>query len=155
MGTLNRSKNATRTLSVHPHIRGDIEIGTLFRPPLGGSPPHTWGHCDLKTFHGLCDRFTPTYVGTLRGKEGKVLLCPVHPHIRGDIVSAALRDSRLTGSPPHTWGHYPHSIEGEIIGRFTPTYVGTFPKFHCLHRATAVHPHIRGDIMSPNMCKLC
>ena len=32
-----------RYMTVHPHTRGDHEVGTIEQGRLGGSPPHTWG----------------------------------------------------------------------------------------------------------------
>src|SRR5262249_21889133 len=53
------------------------------------------------------------------------------------------------GSPPRTWGR---SGRGSLSGRrarFTPTYVGTMAIPICAFSLAAVHPHVRGDDVTP------
>ena len=70
--------------AVHPHIRG--------ADPYRSFPVHT------------LDRFTPTYVGQIKGVCDGKRYTAVPPHIRGADGYSDLLDKK--------------------VGRFTPTYVG-------------------------------
>src|SRR5579862_3826439 len=73
---------------------------------------------------------------------------------------------KVCGSPPRAWGRLFHERHGSLLGRFTPTRVGTTDELVQEHRldarftptrvgttscwsragrARAVHPHARGD----------
>ncbi|CCF85773.1 conserved hypothetical protein [Nitrolancea hollandica Lb] len=69
----------------------------------------------------------------------------VHPHTRGDHAGMAKELIHKLGSPPHAWGPRQAAVPVPEAGRFTPTRVGTTPRWHRSRSATAVHPHTRGD----------
>ncbi len=69
---------------VHPHVRGDRDLGRAAVGAAPGSPPRAWGQATTAPRKRRRLRFTPTCVGT-----GWV---PVYGRSRG------------TGSPPRAWG---------------------------------------------------
>ena len=111
--------------SIHPHVRGDNVSGFTFSVKRNDSPPRAWGQ---------------------RGREGGVNgNVPIHPHVRGDNKEFTKQDEKAFDSPPRAWGQQRLPCVGQLVGRFTPTCVGTTesPKRdHCL---PAIHPHVRGD----------
>ena len=54
------------------------------------------------------------------------------------------------GSPPRAWGHFILTRRSTRKKRFTPTCVGTFRKILCKCNSGWVHPHVRGDINTPD-----
>ena len=69
----------------------------------------------------------------------------VHPHARGDHNAKITPASTAAGSPPRPWGPQNQTRHSRRILRFTPTPVGTTAGRRCVHPATPVHPHARGD----------
>ncbi len=100
-------RRAARVLSrtVHPHACGDDQILDRRENSGVGSPPRVWGRplADLRS--ALPSRFTPTRVGTTKGKGAKYA---------GD-----------NGSPPRVWGRHRYGEAAPRAKRFTPTRVGT------------------------------
>ena len=145
VGTTGRSRSASCPTSVHPHARGDNRSSFAAPPRSSGSPPRTWGQRDLAHQHGAPVRFTPTHVGTTdvghRGSPRK----PVHPHARGDNLTAFVNPTCAFGSPPRTWGQHEPRRPLDRRVRFTPTHVGTTRAWFVPRPLHAVHPHARGD----------
>ncbi len=69
-------------------------------------------------------RFTPTRVGNIRAKVRFISIEPVHPHTRGEHLSAFREPVHPLGSPPHAWGTYGEMNPLLWFARFTPTRVG-------------------------------
>ncbi len=133
-------------LPVHPHKRGDNEIGVelpgygqRFTPTSvgtiiaanrlnresSGSPPQAWGQLAHAKGRAAHQRFTPTSVGTISPPKPKTPLS--------------------SGSPPQAWGQSRLFLLLIRFLRFTPTSVGTM--WGCRGRSgqKTVHPHKRGD----------
>ena len=112
-------------LPVHPHVRGDNQIGHDAVGPAAGSPPRAWGQ-----------RRTPALCRPTK---------PVHPHVRGDNCSRRSPASARFGSPPRAWGQLGGFTLAAPIFRFTPTCVGTTSRSPASTAPLTVHPHVRGD----------
>ncbi len=65
VGTLTPFLNARVTISVHPHVCGDIVVDDKVIVDPVGSPPRVWGHSGMSSLREVGLRFTPTCVGTL------------------------------------------------------------------------------------------
>ena len=90
---------------------------------------------------------TPTCVG--KTGFGSKFSDPstVHPHMRGEDLTAGLARAVITGSPPHAWGRHPN-VNPVLLGkRFTPTCVGKTNKEGICLECHTVHPHMRGEDM--------
>ena len=152
--------------SVHPHVRGEYASIHLNWSGLGGSPPRAWGiPYNLVAYPELV-RFTPTCVGNTRRRRSVPGRPSVHPHVRGEYLTAEGEMSSEVGSPPRAWGirtplriaHagqqvHPH-VRGEYGGgwvyiwdelRFPPTCVGNTPGVWLAPAQQPVHPHVRGE----------
>src|SRR5579872_5417812 len=125
VGTIRLRPGRWPRARVHPHVRGDDGKLTRQEEAEQGSPPRAWGRCrrllTLKRGH----RFTPTCVGTIESRDSGSRPIWVHPHVRGDDVSATSRSSAAIGSPPRAWGRLSLEIPGRVRYGFTPTCVGT------------------------------
>ena len=121
---------------VHPHARGD-HIQSSHRPfVMVGSPPRPWGPPARPATRSRTCRFTPTPVGTTRGRSACCQPQPVHPHARGDHVIVAGSVAAMVGSPPRPWGPHLALDLVAVLIRFTPTPVGTtLPKSPLLRRS--------------------
>ncbi len=145
VGTAGPWTRPKRTMSVHPHMRGDGSGGGQVEPVGRGSPPHAWGRPIAPNRAGDILRFTPTCVGTAPPSSTWTVCAPVHPHMRGDGVINLLEESGRSGSPPHAWGRRMLRTMTRSPTWFTPTCVGTaMPSLASSGRAP-VHPHMRGD----------
>ena len=98
-------------------------------------------------------RFIPTHVGNTRIASTQFTTFPVHPHARGEHVSAGKKAFPTTGSSPRTWG----TLQGLtlVFGnlRFIPTHVGNTARAHACLRESPVHPHARGEHISESQWK--
>src|SRR5260370_8823485 len=73
-------------------------------------------------------------------------LTTVHPHARGEVAYRKSTGSRLSGSPPRTWGSRPPGPCRVACTRFTPTHVGKSTSSTSQTMPFAVHPHARGEV---------
>ena len=130
---------------VHPHARGERFTldSTASRKP--GSSPRTWGtqspnHCGPDG-----RRFIPTHVGNASMRRMHSSGATVHPHARGERVSAGAQHRRKHGSSPRTWGTQRQAIRYRCGKRFIPTHVGNAGLLLRAQATAAVHPHARGE----------
>ena len=77
----------------------------------------------------------------------------VHPRIRGERLAATLLLLRAYGSSPHTRGT-PGGAAGRRPGRrFIPAYAGNAAATPRPRPARAVHPRIRGERKTGDLCR--
>ena len=69
----------------------------------------------------------------------------VHPHARGEHALAFHQFAGLFGSSPRPWGTPAAPSYASNRCRFIPTPVGNTAFSPAVRRATAVHPHARGE----------
>ena len=72
---------------------------------------------------------------------------PVHPHVRGDLITKRDLEAPGPGSPPRAWGPFGNHVHYTGEYRFTPTCVGTLGDEYVHQIAPPVHPHVRGDLV--------
>ena len=145
VGTIVASIFAARTVSVHPHGRGDNFEFFHGHFLADGSPPRAWGQSLCRALKPLMQRFTPTGVGTITQCHTCNAESAVHPHGRGDNGAVNGAPNGASGSPPRAWGQCGGMRTVRICMRFTPTGVGTICHCHVVRFCLAVHPHGRGD----------
>ena len=116
--------------TVHPHMRGELICAPwLLRRDIGSSP-HAWGTRSRPVICWWRMRFIPTCVGNSKTLAGFIVTRPVHPHMRGELISNRGRGRGDYGSSPHAWGT-PRSLRRlRLPDRFIPTCVGN-SKFRC------------------------
>ena len=74
----------SKSLPVHPHIRGEYELRFSTSGTVVGSSPHPWGiHARFVSNFNHC-RFIPTSVGNTNSPSCSATSLSVHPHIRGE-----------------------------------------------------------------------
>ena len=145
VGTTRPQSRRRGARPVHPHVRGDDLLIGFLAADVRGSPPRAWGR-HFESESGCREtRFTPTCVGTTTRKLTAWPWRSVHPHVRGDDARAVRIHGARGGSPPRAWGRLEPLSVGFVVGRFTPTCVGTTPIPHLTGPSRPVHPHVRGD----------
>ncbi len=127
VGTMPKPSTPASRTSVHPHARGDNLLASGVVVVSCGSPPRAWGQCELVVRASSPLRFTPTRVGTIERQGIHHRNETVHPHARGDNISASVPITLPNGSPPRAWGQSLVLEDQHGLSRFTPTRVGTIP----------------------------
>jgi len=145
VGTMASAATDTTPATVHPHGRGDNGVARERDPVAGGSPPRAWGQSPHRATPRPQSRFTPTGVGTIRWNSTSPSARTVHPHGRGDNLTAAAQWIWANGSPPRAWGQCRLNRPDRRQPRFTPTGVGTIWSRRRSGFGRTVHPHGRGD----------
>ncbi len=153
VGTTNPAAIKRASPSVHPHGRGDNVFSVSLTPSTNGSPPRAWGQPGEGRQDSGRLRFTPTGVGTTSAGTSGRRPYPVHPHGRGDNLTAFIVDAGDSGSPPRAWGQLIIIWWRRLLLRFTPTGVGTTVTRRSPQPPAPVHPHGRGD-NSPNQNRI-
>ncbi len=131
--------------AVHPHARGEHYRSCRLSVLPGGSSPRPWGTLNHYRSAVLARRFIPTPVGNTRYCERQEDRISVHPHARGEHPRCGKERPLIIGSSPRPWGTRSHSIDKNEDIRFIPTPVGNTKRASLKDRATAVHPHARGE----------
>ncbi len=167
-GTCLSSSIALCLSSVHPRVRGDMNvfvkttkaadgspprarghavvIGFRFRPH--GSPPRARGHDALLLLFHCVSRFTPACAGTCGKRAASMTTSSVHPRVRGDMPSASVPMVAPSGSPPRARGHGSTDHHDDLWSRFTPACAGTCSATSTPTAGRTVHPRVRGDMRS-------
>jgi len=124
MGNASRRSRCRPSTTVHPHVHGERSGTTGIDGSVVGSSPRTWGTRIRALSGGIPGRFIPTYMGNAYCEWLYTERKPVHPHVHGERLPAAVVREISAGSSPRTWGTrntkagwYPHV-------RFIPTYMG-------------------------------
>ena len=110
--------------TVHPHGRGE----RFFDPELNvrehGSSPRAWGTLIRSSPSNSFGRFIPTGVGNAFTIIIKLRHTAVHPHGRGERLSAYPAFEIDNGSSPRAWGTLRMLPLRRVCQRFIPTGVG-------------------------------
>ena len=145
VGNTRPSAPAWWITSVHPHMRGEYFHCRQSSKASAGSSPHAWGILPGCIDLQLPYRFIPTCVGNTPGGHGRRQTSPVHPHMRGEYISAAQAVSTNGGSSPHAWGIPEPPYGPPYNPRFIPTCVGNTSTQLLQQVEHTVHPHMRGE----------
>ena len=104
VGNSNSGRSFLEMDTVHPHMRGELELHHSAIHFISGSSPHAWG--------------TPCLCASSRRST------PVHPHMRGELHRRVKIITGYYGSSPHAWGTL-DLLDGPVdVLRFIPTCVG-------------------------------
>ena len=124
VGNTSIPSSPARPEPVHPHVRGEYITQPVRQPGLHGSSPRAWGilHGQVLDLVGI--RFIPTCVGNTMTYIFQDSLSSVHPHVRGEYVTAFSAAPTPFGSSPRAWGILPPEYQYSLHFRFIPTCVG-------------------------------
>ena len=139
--------------AVHPRIRGERRAHERAAPWRFGSSPHTRG--TRGQHHSASDglRFIPAYAGNALGRIDQPEDGPVHPRIRGERHLELNMNNIELGSSPHTRGTRIDADRYRPNTRFIPAYAGNAPRMPRRPTRSPVHPRIRGERKTSDLCK--
>ena len=124
VGNIPTQKKSTKSMTVHPHARGEHVVHDFSILVICGSSPRTWGTYSNKAWGNFAMRFIPTHVGNIKCFQSVLCGKSVHPHARGEHVERHPHQERVIGSSPRTWGTSMQAQRGRAERRFIPTHVG-------------------------------
>jgi len=134
--------------SVHPHARGERQLGSPRRLRVIGSSPRPWGTPPPPCPASCPPRFIPTPVGNAACWRRASGHWPVHPHARGERVPFVPGAPSRSGSSPRPWGTRRPAVVRAAEHRFIPTPVGNAQPTAPATTGPSVHPHARGERVS-------
>ena len=89
---------------------------------------------------------SPRAWGCFLQGNGRLLLRPGLPHVRGGVSYALQRDVDLGASSPRAWGCFPDDVLLNGQQAVFPTCVGVFPRQACGSSLSTGLPHVRGGV---------
>ena len=109
VGRLSRHCGTSGTVTVHPHVCGEIGLNRTKPIFMIGTSPRLWGDFLRVISRRPECRYIPTSVGRLKLCPSAMSLNSVHPHVCGEISRYCTRRRRDNGTSPRLWGD---SIQG-------------------------------------------
>ena len=134
------------SLTVHPHVCGELSAVMLDPSTTAGSSPRVWGTLIPTCGDDSFARFIPTCVGNAPSSSGKASRNPVHPHVCGERSLPSGARLLMSGSSPRVWGTQLSKPIEEGSPRFIPTCVGNSRRQIQWLRKVTVHPHVCGEL---------
>ena len=116
---------------------------------MDGSSPLARGTPLCQERHNVLTRFIPACAGNSFQKFPLLCLQPVHPRLRGELVSFNTIPSGNGGSSPLARGTPSRNFRCFASSRFIPACAGNSSLLILFHQATAVHPRLRGELPGP------
>ena len=135
--------------TVHPCMRGERLLMGSRALPSRGSSPHARGTPSTSAASRSSFRFIPAYAGNARRPADAIADHPVHPRMRGERLSVAVRLNSSSGSSPHARGTLDGMGQAGFLIRFIPACAGnaisgSSSAFSCFGSS----PHARGTQVS-------
>ena len=90
--------------SVHPRLRGELNIYDHFLSSYGGSSPLTRGTPKTALIMPFIQRFIPAYAGNSSSIRFVIGSVSVHPRLRGELTDPEADENGQIGSSPLTRG---------------------------------------------------
>ena len=93
-------------------------------------------------------RFIPACAGNSRSLPVSGAAVPVHPRLRGELISLSDADLDFVGSSPLARGTQNSNLYSTTLIRFIPACAGNSPFGSLIPRDLTVHPRLRGELFS-------
>mgnify|MGYP000085814961 CR=1 FL=1 len=132
--------------AVHPHVHGELFDALDYRMPAVGSSPRAWGTRLDDDRDNLVVRFIPTCMGNSARSRRFRPGWTVHPHVHGELRTAASSGRSSVGSSPRAWGTRWRGDHWPWLGRFIPTCMGNSQRQMGQAGRLTVHPHVHGEL---------
>ena len=134
-------------LSVHPRLRGELNIRTADAMAPTGSSPLTRGTPFSHRNICVLQRFIPAYAGNSDAAGTVFYESAVHPRLRGELLCSATISCARRGSSPLTRGTPPEGGKNYLFYRFIPAYAGNSIPSDKSCFLESVHPRLRGELV--------
>ena len=129
-------------------MRGERCLTLIASAMDSGSSPHARGTPSTSAASRSSFRFIPAYAGNARRPADAIADHPVHPRMRGERLSVAVRLNSSSGSSPHARGTRNPRHSRRLDYRFIPACAGNAYPQCARRRPAAVHPRMRGERIS-------
>ena len=113
--------------TVHPRLRGELQIPGESSLDVYGSSPLTRGTPGADSSGCRNGRFIPAYAGNSATRVSLSTAVSVHPRLRGELLPALISWLLRFGSSPLTRGTHDKLSSMVADKRFIPAYAGNSP----------------------------
>ncbi len=145
VGKTCHSSKTTRTLSDHPHGRGENFQCDTVTIQSSGPSPRAWGKHIPRPIENLIRGTIPTGVGKTGPRSSSPLVNPDHPHGRGENLIPRIPYRLRPGPSPRAWGKHTVPTKPVTPKRTIPTGVGKTRALGFGYCGNWDHPHGRGE----------
>ena len=128
-GNSNLSLKVTNSHSVHPRLRGELDLLVHNFRVHAGSSPLTRGTLSKFWQRRPERRFIPAYAGNSQRENSFTLQSTVHPRLRGELPKLLPVRALRVGSSPLTRGTQRSRSRRTAENRFIPAYAGNSRPF--------------------------
>jgi len=149
MGNSKIVMSRQRSLTVHPHVHGELAEGLRRVRNGDGSSPRAWGTLVHFGMNQPFSRFIPTCMGNSFPSASAHRARSVHPHVHGELSGRGATFCGKSGSSPRAWGTRFYSFCHSLLHRFIPTCMGNSAHSSSPSIAPPVHPHVHGELSLP------
>ena len=134
------------SMSVHPHVHGELIFGNKYPGLKSGSSPRAWGTRGAIILIQTRWRFIPTCMGNSSTPRSRYIENAVHPHVHGELNNFSPSNLINIGSSPRAWGTHLHMRVDILNDRFIPTCMGNSGSVRGVVCRITVHPHVHGEL---------
>ena len=134
--------------TVHPRLRGELNLRSDNVSEAGGSSPLTRGTHQSIDEVRVNARFIPAYAGNSSEPQRFWQPVSVHPRLRGELYRLSKKRFSRHGSSPLTRGTRCDRHQRFNVCRFIPAYAGNSKQQKSEQNATTVHPRLRGELIA-------
>ena len=137
-----------QTQSVHPRLRGELNVIDSVAEGIAGSSPLARGTPHYRQEAGHLDRFIPACAGNSSTEKKDLQMTPVHPRLRGELNAGRGSRNFYAGSSPLARGtpYVARYVTKKI--RFIPACAGNSIPDTPIRLRWPVHPRLRGELTS-------
>ena len=139
--------------AVHPRMCGECLPAASTTSILIGSSPHVRGTPPGYRLPAAQRRSIPACAGNALDGISRKAVNTVHPRMRGERSRKTGERAPVGGSSPHARGTRQADHLNRIVQRFIPAYAGNATTLHRPHFWNSVHPRIRGERKTSDLCK--
>ena len=134
--------------SVHPRLRGELNLKPLQRRFALGSSPLARGTHLRRHRHSAGARFIPACAGNSLCPRLNPEFVSVHPRLRGELALKRCKACRVGGSSPLARGTHERQPQETQSERFIPACAGNSRRNTFFLLPRPVHPRLRGELFS-------
>ena len=139
-------RTASRSITVHPRVYGELDSSRRNRRTRHGSSPRVRGTRNYSFLDPLPTRFIPACTGNSFAVRPRSAAVAVHPRVYGELWRSGMLNDRPCGSSPRVRGTRLRSRGTHSAPRFIPACTGNSSAVARLDGRRSVHPRVYGEL---------